>query len=78
MQFPFHKDGFTKDVFGRFWVLLGVLKTVLLQLGHYLSGGNVGLWGRNENNSLMVSEEERAEEKPAESQGQDWFAGLSF
>lgn len=37
LQYHFHKNGFAKDIFGRFWFLLEVIKTIPLQLGHHLS-----------------------------------------
>lgn len=61
----------------RFWVLLGVTKTIPLQLGHYLSDERVGLQGRSEN-CLIVSEEKSVEENPAEWQDQDLFVGQSW
>lgn len=72
LQSPFHKGGFTRDVFGRFWFLLELMKTVPLQLGRYLSDGRVWRWGRSDN-LPMVSEEE--EQKKSQQSGRIW-AGL--
>lgn len=77
LQSPFHKGDFTRDVFGRFEFLLGVMETVPLQLGRYLSDGSVWRWGRSD--SLpTVSAEAETEEKPAEWQNLGWFAVSSF
>lgn len=40
LQYHFHKNGFAKDIFRIFWFLLGIMKTIPLQLGHHLSDEN--------------------------------------
>lgn len=57
---------------GRFWFLLGVMKTVPLQLGRYLSDGRVWRWGRSDNLPIVSEEEEH---KKSQQSGRIW-AGL--